>query len=74
MLSTCNKDNWVGWYQFLSIYQLTLAGTKDGRHQGITLIDLDTNEEYLHFVPRNYVGAVTDALFEYYIKRFFHDK
>jgi hypothetical protein len=49
-------------------------GTEDGRHQGITLIDLDTKEEYLHFVLRNYVGAVTDALFEYYIKRSFHDK
>ena len=51
MLSTCNKDNWVGWYQFLSIYQLTLMGTEDRRHQGITLIDPDTKEEYLHFVP-----------------------
>ena len=51
MLSTCNKDNWVGWYQFLSIYQLALIGTEDGRHQGIILIDLDTNEEYLHLYP-----------------------
>ena len=46
-------------------------GTEDRRHQGITLIDPDTKEEYLYFVPRNYVGAVTDALFEYYIKRLF---
>jgi hypothetical protein len=43
-------------------------GTEDGRHQGIPLIDPDTKEEYLHFVPRKYVATVTDALFEYYIK------
>ncbi len=67
MLSTCNKDNWEVDTSFY-IYQLTLMGTEDGRHQGITLIDLDTKEEYLYFCTRNYVGAVTDALFEYYIK------
>jgi hypothetical protein len=43
-------------------------GTEDGRHQGTPLIDPDSKEEYLHFVPRKYVATVTDALFEYYIK------
>jgi hypothetical protein len=33
-------------------------GTEDGRHQGIPLIDPDTKEECLHFVPRNYGGTV----------------
>jgi sulfite reductase (NADPH) hemoprotein beta-component len=59
----------IGWIGTgFNLYQLTLMGTEDGRHQGIPLIDPDTKEEYLHFVPRNYVGAVIDALFEYYIK------
>ena len=59
----------IGWIGTgFNLYQLTLMGTEDGRHQGIPLIDPDTKEEYLHFVPRKYVATVTDALFEYYIK------
>jgi sulfite reductase (NADPH) hemoprotein beta-component len=59
----------IGWIGTgFNLYQLTLMGTEDGRHQGIPLIDPDTKEEYLHFVPRGYIATVTDALFEYYIK------
>src|SRR5918992_1616205 len=59
----------IGWIGTgFNLYQLTIMGTEDGRHQGIPLIDPDTKEEYLHFVPRKYVATVTDALFEYYIK------
>jgi hypothetical protein len=43
-------------------------GTQDGRHQGISLVDPDTAEQYLHFVPRKDVGTITDVLFEYYVK------
>jgi sulfite reductase beta subunit-like hemoprotein len=59
----------IGWIGTgFNLYQLTLMGTEDGRHQGTPLIDPDSKEEYLHFVPRKYVATVTDALFEYYIK------
>jgi dissimilatory sulfite reductase (desulfoviridin) alpha/beta subunit len=30
-------------------------------------MDPDTEEQYLHFVPRKDVVTVTDALFEYYV-------
>lgn len=59
----------IGWIGTgLNLYQLTLMGTEDGRHQGMPLMDPDTNEQYLHFVPRKEVERVTDALFEYYVK------
>lgn len=56
---------WIG--SGLNLYQLTLMGTEDAKHQGKPLTDPDTEEQYLHFVPRKDVAAVTDALFEYYI-------
>ncbi|MGH9910228.1 MAG: nitrite/sulfite reductase, partial [Nitrososphaerales archaeon] len=56
---------WIG--SGLNLYQLTLMGTEDAKHQGKPLADPGTDEQYLHFVPRKDVAAVTDALFEYYI-------
>lgn len=56
---------WIG--SGLNLYQLTLMGTEDAKHQGKPLTDPDTEEQYLHLVPRKDVAAVTDALFEYYI-------
>lgn len=59
----------IGWIGTgLNLYQLTIMGTEDGRHQGGPLMDPDTAEQYLHFVPRKDVATVTDALFEYYAK------
>ncbi len=59
----------IGWIGTgLNLYQLTLFGTEDARHQGGPLVDPDTNEEYLRFVPRKDVPRVTDALFEYYVR------
>jgi len=58
----------IGWIGTgLNLYQLTLMGTEDGRHQGGPLMDPDTEEQYLHLVPRKDVATVTDALFEYYV-------
>jgi sulfite reductase (NADPH) hemoprotein beta-component len=58
----------VGWIgSGFNLYQLKLMGTEDGRHQGMSLMDPDTEEQYLHFVPRKEVVTVTDALFEYYV-------
>ncbi len=58
----------IGWIGTgLNLYQLTLMGTEDGRHQGVPLRDPNTEEQYLHFVPREDVAAVTEALFEYYV-------
>ncbi|MBI5133455.1 MAG: nitrite/sulfite reductase [Thaumarchaeota archaeon] len=56
---------WIG--SGMNLYQLTLMGTEDAKHQGKPLTDPDTEEQYLHLVPRKDVAAVTDALFEYYI-------
>jgi sulfite reductase beta subunit-like hemoprotein len=57
----------IGWIGTgFNLYQLVLMGTQDGRHQGAPLVDPDTGEEYLHFVPRKDVGTITDSLFEYY--------
>ena len=59
----------IGWIGTgFNLYQLTIMGTEDGRHQGGPLIDPDTKEQYLHFVPRKDVATVTDALFEFYIR------
>jgi sulfite reductase beta subunit-like hemoprotein len=59
----------IGWIGTgFNLYQLTIMGTEDGRHQAGPLIDPYTKEQYLHFVPRKDVAAVTDVLFEYYIK------
>jgi sulfite reductase beta subunit-like hemoprotein len=59
----------IGWIGTGSnLYQLILTGTQDGKHQGVQLIDPDTGEQYLHFVPRIYVATVTDLLFEYYVR------
>jgi sulfite reductase (NADPH) hemoprotein beta-component len=59
----------VGWIGTgFNLYQLTIMGTEDGRHQGGPLIDSDTKEQYLRFVPRKDVAAVTDTLFEFFIK------
>jgi len=55
---------WVG--TGFNLYQLILMGTEDGKHQGVPLIDQETNEQYLRFVPRNAIAEVTDALFELY--------
>ena len=58
----------IGWIGTgLNLYQLTVMGTEDGRHQGEPVTDPDTGDEYLHFVPRQNVVTVTDALFEYYV-------
>lgn len=58
----------IGWIGTgFNLYQLVLMGTQDGRHQGAPLVDPDTGEEYLHFVPRKEVLTVTDSLFEYYV-------
>jgi sulfite reductase (NADPH) hemoprotein beta-component len=58
----------IGWIGTgFNLYQLTIMGTEDGKYQGGPLIDPDTREQYLHFVPRKDVATVTDALFEYYI-------
>jgi len=51
-----------------NLYQLTLFGTEDAKHQGVSLMDPDTEGQYLHLVPRKDVVTVTDALFEYYYK------
>jgi sulfite reductase beta subunit-like hemoprotein len=59
----------IGWIGTgFNLYQLILMGTQDGRHQGSPLIDPNTGEQYLHFVPRKDVGIITDSLFEYYIR------
>ncbi|HYA85365.1 MAG TPA: hypothetical protein VEH06_18260, partial [Candidatus Bathyarchaeia archaeon] len=59
----------IGWIGTgFNLYQLILMGTQDGRHQGTPLIDPDTGEQYLHFVPRKDVATTTDSLFEYYIR------
>jgi sulfite reductase beta subunit-like hemoprotein len=59
----------VGWIGTgFNLYQLTIMGTEDGRHQGGPLIDPDTKEQYLHFVPRKDIASVTDTLFEFFIK------
>jgi len=55
---------WVG--TGFNLYQLIIMGTEDGKHQGVPLIDQETNEQYLSFVPRNAIAEVTDALFELY--------
>src|SRR5215467_1753155 len=36
--------------------------------KGTPLVDPDTGEQYLHFVPRKDVAIITDFLFEYYIR------
>ena len=59
----------IGWIGTgFNLYQLVLMGTQDGRHQGTPLVDPDTREQYLHFVPRKDVARITDFLFEYYIR------
>jgi sulfite reductase (NADPH) hemoprotein beta-component len=59
----------IGWIGTgFNLYQLVLMGTQDGRHQGTPLVDPDTGEQYLHFVPRKDVATITDSLFEYYIR------
>jgi sulfite reductase beta subunit-like hemoprotein len=59
----------IGWIGTgFNLYQLILMGTQDGRHQGTPLIDPDTGQQYLHFVPRKDVATTTDSLFEYYIR------
>lgn len=59
----------IGWIGTgFNLYQLTIMGTEDGRHQGKPLMDLESKEQYLRFVPRKDVAIVTDALFEFYIK------
>ncbi|MGC2571058.1 MAG: hypothetical protein WA364_06055 [Candidatus Nitrosopolaris sp.] len=59
----------IGWIGTgFDLYQLVLMGTQDGRHQGTPLVDPDTGEQYLHFVPRKDVATTTDSLFEYYIR------
>jgi sulfite reductase beta subunit-like hemoprotein len=59
----------IGWIGTgFNLYQLVLMGTQDGRHQGTPLIDPDTGQQYLHFVPRKDVATTTDSLFEYYIR------
>ncbi len=55
---------WVG--SGLDRYMLKLGGTEDGRHQGGPLLVPETKEPCLGSVPRKSVGAVTDALFEFY--------
>ncbi len=55
---------WVG--TGFNLYQLIIMGTEDGKHQGVPLMDQETNEQYLRFVPRNAIAEVTDALFELY--------
>ena len=60
----------VGWIGTgFNLYQLTIMGTEDGRHQGGPLIDPDTKEQYLRFVPRKDVATVTDTLFEFFYKK-----
>jgi sulfite reductase beta subunit-like hemoprotein len=52
----------IGWIGTgFNLYQLTIMGTEDGKHQGGPLIDPDTKEEYLHSVPRNDVTRVTNG-------------
>jgi len=59
----------IGWIGTgFNLYQLTIMGTEDGRHQGGPLMDPDTKEQYLHFVPRKDVATVTDTLFEFCIR------
>jgi sulfite reductase beta subunit-like hemoprotein len=59
----------VGWIGTgFNLYQLTIMGTEDGKHQGGPLIDPDTKEQYLRFVPRKDVATVTDTLFEFFVK------
>lgn len=58
----------IGWIGTgLNLYQLALMGTEDGKQQGGSLMDPDTEEQYLRLVPRKDVATVTDALFEYYV-------
>jgi len=56
---------WVG--SGFNIYSLKIGGTEDGRNLGGPLIDPDTQEIYLHVVPRSQVAAVIDVLFEFYV-------
>ena len=59
----------IGWIGTgFNLYQLILTGTQDGRHQGVQLVDPDTGEQYLHFVPRKDVVTITDLLFEYDVR------
>jgi len=59
----------IGWIGTgFNLYQLTIMGTEDGRHQGGPLIDSNSKEQYLRFVPRKEVASVTDTLFEFFIK------
>ena len=59
----------IGWIGTgFNLYQLTIMGTEDGRHQGEPLLDSDSKEQYLRFVPRKDIAIVTDTLFEFYIK------
>ncbi|MEM3084367.1 MAG: hypothetical protein QXP61_04675, partial [Nitrososphaerales archaeon] len=57
---------WVG--SGLNLYQLRLFGTEDARYQGEPLVDPDTGEHYLRYVPKKHVAAITNALFEYYVR------
>jgi sulfite reductase (NADPH) hemoprotein beta-component len=56
---------WVG--SGFNLYSLKIGGTEDGRNLGGPLIDPDTQEIYLHLVPRNQVATVTEVLFEFYL-------
>ena len=58
----------IGWVGVaLNMYSLKIGGTEDGRYQGGSLIDPDTQEVYLRIVPKKDVATVTDALFELYV-------
>jgi len=56
---------WVG--SGFNLYSLRLGGTEDGRNLGGPLLDTETHEAYLHFVPRSEVATVTEVLFEFYL-------
>ena len=56
---------WIG--SGFNVYSLKIGGTEDGRNLGGPLIDPDTQEIYLHIVPRKDVSTVTEALFEFYV-------
>jgi len=56
---------WVG--SGFNLYSLRLGGTEDGRNLGGPLLDPETHEAYLHFVPRSEVATVTEVLFEFYL-------
>ena len=67
--SNATATKTIGWIGTgFNLYQLVIMGTQDGRHQGTPLVDPDTREQYLHFVPRKDVATTTDSLFEYYIR------